>query len=71
MRSEVAAYVWRTANVKDFVSKVRRFLIEDDGPAAIEYALMLALIVIVAMAGLRALRLFMPSKFSQVAKSLQ
>ena len=36
--------------VKDFFSKLRRFLIAEDGPTAIEYALMLALIVIVCVA---------------------
>ena len=58
------------ANVTDLLSNVRRFLIDEDGTTAIEYALMLALIVIVAFAGLRSLRLFMPGKFSQVANSL-
>ncbi len=39
--------------MKAFGSKLRRFLLSEEGPTAIEYALMLALIVIVAMAGLR------------------
>ncbi len=35
--------------MKDFVNRVRDFLRSEDGPTATEYAVMLALIIIVAL----------------------
>jgi pilus assembly protein Flp/PilA len=35
--------------MKSFATKVRRFLRSEDGPTAVEYAVMLALIIVVAM----------------------
>jgi pilus assembly protein Flp/PilA len=35
-----------------FTAKVRRFLISEDGPTAVEYAVMLALIVIVCLSAI-------------------
>ena len=32
--------------MKSFASKVRRFLASDDGPTAVEYAVMLAMIIL-------------------------
>ena len=58
-------------DVKDFASKVRRFLLSEEGPTAIEYALMLALIVIVAMAGLRVTGIMMRANFGRVGTSLK
>ncbi len=52
------------------MTKVRRFLAEEEGPTSIEYALMLALIVIVAIAGLRFFRIFLTAKMNQLAKPL-
>jgi pilus assembly protein Flp/PilA len=34
-------------NMKQFASSVKRFLVSEDGPTAVEYAVMLALIVVV------------------------
>jgi len=36
--------------MKSFAQKVRHFLKSEDGPTAVEYAVMLALIIVVAMA---------------------
>ena len=38
-----------------FTERVRRFLVSEDGPTAIEYAVMLALIVIVCLATISSL----------------
>ncbi len=35
--------------MSQFMSKVREFLVSEDGPTATEYAVMLALIIIVAL----------------------
>jgi pilus assembly protein Flp/PilA len=35
--------------MKGYMSKVREFLVSEDGPTATEYAVMLALIIIVAL----------------------
>ena len=40
--------------MKNIISKVQRFLKSEDGPTAVEYAIMLALIVIVCIAAIQA-----------------
>jgi len=35
--------------MKSFLKKVQRFLVSEDGPTAVEYAVMLALIIIVCL----------------------
>ena len=35
--------------------RIRRFLVSEDGPTAVEYAIMLALIIIVCIAGIQQL----------------
>ena len=39
--------------MKNLAKKVQRFLISEDGPTAVEYAVMLALIVIVCLTAIR------------------
>ncbi len=41
--------------MKNFASKVQRFLQSEDGPTAVEYAIMLALIVIVCLTAIQAI----------------
>ena len=41
--------------MKSIVSKVQRFLKSEDGPTAVEYAIMLALIVIVCLTAIQAI----------------
>jgi len=41
--------------MKAFVNRVKSFLVSEDGPTATEYAVMLALIIIVALAAITAL----------------
>ena len=38
--------------MRDFGNTVKRFLVSEDGPTAVEYAVMLALIVIVCLAAI-------------------
>lgn len=41
--------------MKSLAKKVHRFLVSEDGPTAVEYAVMLALIIIVCLAAITAL----------------
>ena len=40
--------------MKSLAQKVQRFLVSEDGPTAVEYAVMLALIVIVCLTAIQA-----------------
>jgi pilus assembly protein Flp/PilA len=38
--------------MRSFAQNVRRFLVSEDGPTAVEYAVMLALIIVVCLASI-------------------
>jgi pilus assembly protein Flp/PilA len=40
--------------MKSFITKVQKFMKSEDGPTAVEYAIMLALIVIVCLTAIQA-----------------
>jgi pilus assembly protein Flp/PilA len=50
--------------------RVRRFLLSEDGPTAVEYAVMLALIVIVCLTAISAVGTRASATFKKVANSL-
>jgi pilus assembly protein Flp/PilA len=50
--------------------KVRRFLTSEDGPTAVEYAIMLALIVIVCLVAISAVGTRTSATFRKAASSL-
>lgn len=56
--------------MKKFASKVVRFLIAEDGPTAVEYAVMLALIIVVCLTAISTIGTNASSTFNQVAQSL-
>ena len=56
--------------MKSFVDKSRRFLVSEDGPTAVEYAVMLALIVIVCVAAIQAIGTNANTTFQNVADNL-
>ena len=56
--------------MKPFLHKMRRFVASDDGPTAVEYAVMLALIVVVCLAAISSVGSQSSSTFNTVAKSL-
>ncbi len=56
--------------MQDLYSIARRFIREEDGPAAVEYAVMLALIVMVCVGSLNTLGLKVGSAFSNVSSHL-
>ena len=57
--------------MKSFASKVQRFLVSEDGPTAVEYAVMLALIVIVCLTAIRSIGTNANTTFTTAATALQ
>ncbi len=49
---------------------VKRFLVSEDGPTAVEYAVMLALIVIVCLTAIQAIGTNANAKFNSCANAL-
>ena len=56
--------------MKSLAKKVQRFLVSEDGPTAVEYAVMLALIVIVCLTAISSIGTQTSSTFNTVAQSL-
>jgi pilus assembly protein Flp/PilA len=56
--------------MKSLAAKVQRFLVSEDGPTAVEYAVMLALIVIVCLTAIRAIGTNANTTFQGVADEL-
>jgi len=52
------------------VSRVKRFIVSEDGPTAVEYAVMLALIIVVCLAAVSAVGTNANAKFNNVATYL-
>jgi len=52
------------------LNSVRNFLISEDGPTAVEYAVMLALIVVVCLAAVSAVGSNANAKFNKVKTAL-
>jgi pilus assembly protein Flp/PilA len=53
--------------MRHWFARVSRFLREDDGPTAVEYAVMLALIVVVCIAAITAVGTNASSTFANVS----
>jgi pilus assembly protein Flp/PilA len=60
----------RTFSMLSVTNKIRRFLVSEDGPTAVEYAVMLALIVIVCLAAIGSIGTNAKTTFTNVANSL-
>jgi pilus assembly protein Flp/PilA len=54
-----------------FAASVKRFLVSEDGPTAVEYAVMLALIVVVCITAVTSVGTAANTKFNDVANSLE
>lgn len=52
------------------IKQVRRFMADESGPTAVEYAVMLAMIVIVCMAAIKAVGTKASTTFNNVANSI-
>ena len=56
--------------MKKLITKVQKFMQAEDGPTAVEYAIMLALIVIVCIAAVQAIGAATNTAFQSVANEL-
>ena len=56
--------------MKPVIQQIRRFLVSEDGPTAVEYAVMLALIIIVCLAAISAIGTNANTQFNKVANSI-
>jgi pilus assembly protein Flp/PilA len=56
--------------MKNLAKKLQRFLTSEDGPTAVEYAVMLALIIIVCLTAINALGTNAKNTFQNVANSV-
>jgi pilus assembly protein Flp/PilA len=53
--------------MKNLALKVQRFLVSEDGPTAVEYAVMLALIIVVCLTAIQAVGTNAASTFNTVS----
>jgi pilus assembly protein Flp/PilA len=56
--------------MKSLALKVQRFLVAEDGPTAVEYAVMLALIVIVCLTAIQAIGTNANTTFNNIANAI-
>ena len=56
--------------MKSLAKKVQRFLVSEDGPTAVEYAVMLALIIVVCIAAVGSIGTAANGKFGEVAAAM-
>jgi len=56
--------------MKNFGKKIQRFLQSEDGPTAVEYAVMLALIIVVCIATIRLIGTNANARFLDVSTAL-
>ena len=56
--------------MKSIANKVQRFLKSEDGPTAVEYAIMLALLVIVCLTAIQAIGTNAAASFQNIADEL-
>jgi pilus assembly protein Flp/PilA len=56
--------------MKNFALSLKRFLVSEDGPTAVEYAVMLALIVVVCLSTIALIGTRANETFNQIANSL-
>ena len=52
------------------LKKIKQFLVSEDGPTAVEYAVMLALIIMVCMVSIQTLGSNTKTSFNNLANSL-
>ncbi len=56
--------------MKNFTDSLKRFLVSEDGPTAVEYAVMLALIILVCLTAIQAVGTNANSKFELTRDAL-
>jgi len=58
------------APMRNLTTKIQRFLVSEDGPTAVEYAVMLALIIIVCLTAINSIGTNANTTFESVATEL-
>jgi pilus assembly protein Flp/PilA len=56
--------------MKNFAQKIKRFLKSEDGPTAVEYAVMLSLIIVICLGAVRAIGNNASSTFTAIAQQI-
>ena len=56
--------------MKQFLNQVKHFIVSEDGPTAVEYAVMLALIVVVCLTAITAIGTNASATFNTIANSI-
>ncbi len=56
--------------MKNFAKKVQRFLVSEDGPTAVEYAVMLALIIVACLTAVSAVGSAASTRFNGIATNI-
>jgi pilus assembly protein Flp/PilA len=56
--------------MRKFAAQIRRFLVSEDGPTAVEYAVMLCLIVIACLSSVKLIGTNAKTTFTTIANSL-
>lgn len=56
--------------MKSLALKVQRFLVSEDGPTAVEYAVMMALIIVVCLGAIQTVGTNASARFTQIAGEL-
>lgn len=56
--------------MKSFANSIKKFLVSEDGPTAVEYAVMLALIIVVCLAAVSTVGTNANQKFTEVGDYL-
>ena len=56
--------------MKNLLNQARQFLVSEDGPTAVEYAVMLALIIVVCLVSIQAIGTNANATFNSVASKL-
>jgi len=56
--------------MKNLATSVKTFLVSEDGPTAVEYAVMLALIVVVCLTAIQAIGTNANTKFGEIRDAL-
>lgn len=65
--AEITRHTKEKVSMKQFIHRVRQFLVSEDGPTAVEYAVMLALIVIVALTSIQLVGTRTSATFNSIA----
>jgi len=66
----VFGHILRGFEMSKFANSIKKFLVSEDGPTAVEYAVMLALIIVVCLAAVSTVGTNANAKFSTVGTYL-